>query len=112
MGGVGAGVIQRGVPDGFEVLAPGLRRTCSLRCDADVGEEALLLGVELVVGGALVVQPLAELLVCAGEAEFGSQRMSCLDVCLSTVIDALPPQVPGRVPPQVEGVEGGGAFGR
>jgi hypothetical protein len=104
-------VVQRGTPGGFDVLAPGLGRARPLGGDADIGQEALLLGVKRAVGSALVIQPRSELLAGAGESVFGNQRVSRSEVSLSAVVNPLPPQVPRGVPPRVEFREGGGALG-
>lgn len=104
-------MVQGGAPGCFEIPAPGRCATRSFLRDVEVGEESLLSGVEAAVGGALLVEPGAEIFRGAGESAFGGERLSGLCQCFGAVVDALPPQVPGRVPPRVEGVEGGGAFG-
>lgn len=83
-----------------------LGRACYLGGDADVGEELPLLGVELVVRGALAPQPVSGAIVEVIEAVLRVQGMAGLDVVAGAVVAALPCQVPGRVPPGIDDREG------
>lgn len=79
--------------------------------DADLGEEALLFGVEGGVAGALQVQPFAEAVAGGGKAAGGLERAVGFGVIAGLVPGALPQGAPWRVPPRVQRVDGGGLVG-
>ena len=73
--GEGAGAGEGALEVGGHVLAAGPGRLYRLRGEPDVGQEALLRGVQVVVAGALVVEPFAQAEAGGGEAAVGAQRL-------------------------------------
>lgn len=106
-GRVGAGVGEGFLGASLEVAPSGPGGGRRSGVDADLGEEALLFGMEGRVAGALQVQPFAQAVAGGGKAAGGLERASGFGVIAGLVPGALPQGAPWRVPPRVQRVEGG-----
>ena len=96
-GGVGAGVVERGFGVGGDGPGAG-----GLVGEADVGQEALLVGVQAVVVGALQAQPGTLGGGEAAEVMVGVEPVAGLDLVVDVLPGALPRQAPGRAPPGID----------
>ena len=100
-GGVGAGVFECGLGVWVEGAGVG-----GLVGEADVGQEALLGGVEVVVVGVLLAEPGALGGGEAAEVVVGVEPVAGPDVVVDVLPGPLPRQTSGRAPPGIDSVQG------